>query len=1001
MRTHYLYVRMHKTRWRYLLLLVLVLLFYSQCSTLRGQYTSGGVGAADLVCTGAGRSSKDRCPHLGAVGPGAKTPGVGNALGFKAKDSCFHREEPSLIARLLRGSGSTVGRLDLWEVEWRAPSNRTPHSTDAHYERGLNVAMPNASSLSLARNEPPWTIDTQCGLFATLSRGVAWLSGTLFSHKAPPYERALSAFFRARQGKTDVLPSCCRARAIHRNVQREVSNYYAFTRAFQLRVPLLLYYNRLPVYAMMQHLRLMRLRNYQLLSYMGRDHASQVRTDMLKDSVAGSPDLHARQLNFELTRLSLVFYLQRLHLRALRHADSMRLETLHFLRYLSSTIPVLRTTWVGQDYCSWPGVSCVVVRVPLNSLIDEDHPAVKALVEEIFSVCRGQQCRQRRCVAPSCSAYTRHLTRRLFTSAAPGYWVKWDRKDDTASMDELMGESAPSSPGGASDSKVVLEAAASSASPGSSSSSSKTAASPHSHSSTHTGTRRDTGGLSGADGEARSNRRTATAYKRSVWTEQVFAYENPNLLLMDPALLVDIDLQNLVQEVLQPSEGDDDARASSTTSTSSDFMDPPSDFTTPEYAEAVERPLVGDLFAMQRSLLQTIAESAPRGLRYGKQRSGSSQVTIPYTFVRVNLASMGLRGYLSDFHHTASVYDERKDAAAVTTSCPNGSSSSDGASHSQSAAERDVLTPRSDVYWGRLSFKRMLRARNLSSASPTTPLRPLASVSAIGRELHRVLRRLEKIGQRNHHHDLATYFSEVASLARFQNEEWSPYRWPEPMATITKDLTHSATRRLHTIFEDNALSMNSTDPVHNIDHNVKVFGELNPRLIGLLSLDISANPLLTHLFPLTWLSIPYLQRVHTTGTSILTPPLQLQPRLYNQSNYCPVYSAQVSEDMKVYTEDATRKKRRRDAAASVGTARDKAEGLSVTARSLHDEDFIGAIVMPPFAKIDAVFSMNTPRETTFEPQDGPITGWCNLDCYRQAVLDEGLVQGFKALLGLQ
>ncbi|CAG9568271.1 conserved hypothetical protein [Leishmania major strain Friedlin] len=1014
MRTYHMYVRVHKTRCRYLLLLLLMLLYYFQC-TLCGRYDllmsaagegsygglssgvagSGAVGGAGLAGTGAGGPSKDGGLRLGLAAPERQAAGDDSGLAGSSEGRRRRYARPPFITRALSGIGATVGRMDLWEIEWWPPSNRTPDATDAHYEHGLNVATPTAASLSLARSEPPWSVDTQRGLVAAIARSATRLSGPLFGQDPPPYERALSAFFRTRQATSGGSCNRCQARAIDKDVQKELINYNAFARDFKLRVPLLLYYNRMPVYAMMQHLRLMRARSYQFLDYMSRGHASQNRPETATGDVADNPHLHARQLTFELTRLSLVFYLQRLHLRALRHADAMRLETFHFLRYLSSTIPVLRSVWVGQDHCSWPGVSCVVVRVPLNSLIDSEHPALQAFVEDIFSVCRGPQCRQRRCAAPSCSAYTRRLTRRLFTSAAPAYWLKWDRMDDTAAMDEMIWEKTPTSSRGA----AGVDGMA--------------AAPPPSPSAASTGTDGDAGRSGSTKAAARSRRGTPARSKRSVWTEQLFAYEHPHLVLTEPTVLVDIDVQNIIQEMVEPvvasapcNDGDDEW-APSSPSPSATLSGPPSDLATPEYAE---RPLTGDLFGMQRRLLRTMAEAAPRGLQYGKQRNDSSTVTIPYTFVKLNLANMGLRGYLPDFYDIASAYDEQRDAAAARgrrESTNTGGSSGSGSGTqsgftdaceaanlpsataaaarqcgSKSAPEVSVLTPRSDLYWGRRSRMRMLEARNLSSASLATAAarQPLASVAAIGSELQWVLRRLEKIGQRNHHEDLAAYFSEVASLARFQNERWSPYRWPEAMITVTSDVSQSATRRLYSVLEDSAFTPNFADPVQSIDHSVNAFGELNPRLIGLLSLDVSANPLLTHLFPRTWLSIPHLQSVQTTGTSILTPPLRLRPRLYNHAAYCPASSMRFDSDMKADADEAMGERCRRDTkvAAAMETAREKVEVSSATGSSLHDKDFIGAVLMPPFSKIDTLFSASSPSETIFQHQD-PLTGRCLLD----------------------
>ncbi|KAG5487096.1 hypothetical protein LSCM1_07768 [Leishmania martiniquensis] len=928
MRTYHLYVRMHKTRCRYLLLLLLVLLFYFKCTFCRrydlpmgapgersysglggnGRRIGGGVGGVSLVGTRTGGPAEGGGLSLGPVASDADV--VVDERSKVCSDDrrrSRHARRP-LMTGALSGIGVAVGRMELREIHWWPPSSRTPEATDARYEQGLNAAIPIADSLSPARNEPPWSVNAQRGVIATIVRGVARLSALVLGQDPPPYELALRAFFRTRQAMTGGSCSACRARDIDKHVRSQLMSYNTFVRSFELRVPLLLYYNRLPIYAMMQHLRLMRVRSYQLLAYMSRDYASKRRPETVTDDVAdGNPGLHARQLNFELARLSLIFYLQRLHLRALRHADAMRLETFHFLRYLSSTIPLLRSVWIGQDHCNWPGVSCVVVRVPLNAFIDDDHPAMQAFVEEIFSFCVGPNCEQRRCVAPSCSSHTRHLTHRLFTSAAPAYWLRWDRKDDTAAMDEMISEKAPTSSRGAT-------------------------------------------GTNGAAAAAppRSSRGAAPVAKRSVWAEQMFAYEHPHLLLAEPTLLVDIDVQNIVTEFFgsaMPTAAGNRSDAECPSSSSSS-------------ASAA-------LFGMQRRLLRTIAEAAPRGLRYGKQRNESSTVTIPFTLVAVNLAKMGLRGYLPDFYDTASAYDEQRSRAAANVSGASSNESSTGAGGSQPAGDGSVLTPRSDAYWGRFSRMRMLEARNVSpsSLSRTAPRLSLASVSAIGSELQRVLRRLEKIGQRNHHKDLADYFSEVASLARFQSERWSPYRWSDAMNGLASEAAQSATRQLSTIIEDSAFSSSFVGPVHNIDHSVAAFGELNPRLVGLVSLDVSANPLLAHLFPRTWLSIPYLQSVRTAGTSILTPPLRSRPRLYNYSNYCPAAPTRLDHNPTAYTEEVMRERHREYSAPAAEMAHEKVEASPETRSSLHSKDFIGAVLMPPFFKMDAVFPAKHPSRS--------------------------------------
>ncbi|GET85824.1 hypothetical protein, conserved [Leishmania tarentolae] len=977
MRTYHAYVRMHKAQYRYLVLLLLMLLYYFQL-TFCGRYglmsapredtyRSLGGGVAGSGAVGPSVDSGLR-PSLAT--PDAEAAGDDSTLAGSANSTSHGYMRPPLITRALSGAAATRVRMDLWEVQWWSPSSWTPDTNDARYEQGWHVATPNPASLSLARSEPPWSANMQGGFVSTITRGATRLFSPLFGQAPPPYELALSAFFRTRQAMSAGSCHRCQTSVVNNDVQKELINYNAFARNFKLRVPLLLYYNRMPVYAMMQHLRLMRVQTYRLLDYMSRNHSSQSQPETATGDIAVSPDLRARQLKFELSRLSLVFYLQRLHLRALRHADAMRLETLHFLRYLSSTIPVLRSIWVGQDHCRWKGVSCVVVRVPLNSLIDSEHPAVQAFVDDLLSICRGPQCRQRRCAPPSCSAYTRHLMSSLFTSAAPAYWLKWDRTDDTAAMDEMMWEKAPTSSQGAAGINVAT------ASPSSPSITSAAAAA--------------TAG--------RASRGTSAKSKRSVWTEQMFAYEHPHLVLTEPLLLVDIDVQGILREVLEPITpsapiNDDDECVSSASSSSATVLDPPADFATPADTEDVEQTLAGDLLDMQRRLLRTIAEAAPRGLRYGKQRNDSSTVTIPYVFVKLNLASMGLSGYLPDFYDIASAYDEQNGAADATGKRESSDDDTVSASSAQShfadaceevnppsatateprkcgrtsAAETSVFTPRSERYWGRRSRMRMLNARDLTSASHSKAAtrRPLVPLAALESDLQQVLRRLETIGQRNHHEDLAAYFSEVASLALYQNERWSPYSWSEAMRNITTNVASSARQRLYSILEESAFSPSFVDPVPNIDHHVNAFGELNPRLIGLLSLDVSANPSLTHLFPQAWLSIPYLQSVRTTGTSILTPPLQVHIQVYNRTAHCPASSMESCSDLKADAERAMGYQRRKDteSAAKTETVRDKIHVLSPPWSSFYDNDVIGGIFIPPFPRIDTLFATRSPSDT--------------------------------------
>ncbi|ESL08079.1 hypothetical protein TRSC58_04226 [Trypanosoma rangeli SC58] len=63
-------------------------------------------------------------------------------------------------------------------------------------------------------------------------------------------------------------------------------------------------------------------------------------------------------------------FVWRQRIRAVRHADYMRIETLHFVKLLAAAIPRLRLVWRGEDYCAWEGVTCTALRYPLETLID-------------------------------------------------------------------------------------------------------------------------------------------------------------------------------------------------------------------------------------------------------------------------------------------------------------------------------------------------------------------------------------------------------------------------------------------------------------------------------------------------------------------------------------------------------------------------------------------------------------------------------------------------------
>jgi hypothetical protein len=1070
MRTYHMYVRVQKTRWRCVVLCLFAVMFFSSCtfrgpqefvqdaldsnvySGRPGNMGNGGVGGSSggggaVVGLGPGGG-----PGVAGGLAGSGVTGAGGLDGDGATDDLAHATgsrrrylQPPWILQVLLGWASVPGRMEMEDVAWWPPSNRTTESSDPNSERGLNVGTPNAASLSVARSQPPWSAGNRRGVVASVARALGYVLSFFFTPEPPSYEQALSTFFRTRQAMTEGTCNRCQAQMIEQEVRAERTQYRQFLRESKLRVPLLLYYNRLPVYAMIQHFRLMRVRNYQLLDYVSRADAVLRRPETVANDVSNDAPLHARELDFELTRLSFVFYLQRLHLRALRHADAMRLETFHFLRHLSSSVPTLRQIWRGQDHCSWRGVSCVVVRVPLNLLVDDEHPAVQAFVEDLFSVCRGPDCKQRRCIPPACGAYTAHLTRRLFTAAAPGYWMKWDRTDDTAAMDEMIFQKQPPRKAVGAEAAAAAAASQQPQQPQSSGASNAFGTTRRTSSAGNAPqTNGDGGGSGKAEGDgvppprggsptayaaARASR-AATSSSRTVWTEQQFAYEHPELLLADPVLLVDVDMQTIMEEVVRPITPLTQVSAA---------VRRESDDPAARYHENVERAVVEDLLPMQKKLLHTMAAAAPRGVRFGKQRRSSGTLTIPFTFVMLNLANMGLRGYLPDFYDPESPYDVSEAATSATsvrsvgisggaapvhtttTSTSSNSNNNNSGKEPGEGVDDDrtgqrsttanpsagrggrqpevhIQGPRSDVYWGRLSRQRMLENRNLTT---NRLRRPVAGVQAIANEMQRVLRRVEKIGMRNHHEDLAAYFSEVAALAQFQNERWSPYRWPEAMITVTNAVSHSAARRLYPIVEDNAFSSAfAASPVYSVDHHVALFGEINARLVALLSIDVSGNPLLSHLFPRTWLSIPLLQSVRTQGSSVLAKPLHMRARSYNQSYYCPPGSG--VDEASPYAEDARRSKqlvladsvREGTWFLSISSA-DGAPGGVATQTSLHDRDFIGAELYPPYEKIDAGFSMN--GVDTFLQQSEPHSSLHHLFNHIHTVLDSGLLQGVRRL----
>ncbi|EKF39014.1 hypothetical protein MOQ_000765 [Trypanosoma cruzi marinkellei] len=74
-------------------------------------------------------------------------------------------------------------------------------------------------------------------------------------------------------------------------------------------------------------------------------------------------------------------FVWRQRVRAMRHADYMRIETLHFLKLLSTSIPRLRLVWRGEDYCAWEGITCMALRYPIDTLIDMPRILAKSQKE--------------------------------------------------------------------------------------------------------------------------------------------------------------------------------------------------------------------------------------------------------------------------------------------------------------------------------------------------------------------------------------------------------------------------------------------------------------------------------------------------------------------------------------------------------------------------------------------------------------------------------------------
>lgn len=81
-------------------------------------------------------------------------------------------------------------------------------------------------------------------------------------------------------------------------------------------------------------------------------------------------------LKNEIRQTRFATLVQRTYMRAVRHSDAMRMESLHYLRLFALTVPELADAWKGDDYCRWPGVLCTRVRIPLHKLLDHRNTAL-------------------------------------------------------------------------------------------------------------------------------------------------------------------------------------------------------------------------------------------------------------------------------------------------------------------------------------------------------------------------------------------------------------------------------------------------------------------------------------------------------------------------------------------------------------------------------------------------------------------------------------------------
>lgn len=821
------YVILHSSRPKRILLTIAVLLFFVFCTIYPRQHRQEFASDAAVAATAATRTA---FPNDGIHTSFRQQDDDG---GDEVDEADLRPPAPrsklsqALVQLLQIASVRGESRLLVMEMSWLPSSNRT--SAEVGETAGVWTTAPQPLSFSKARLMQPWSTGDTSGFMAFVSRYWRGVTSLVMAPAPPSYDVAVERLFTTMSKNVENgschqcakgdPPSSQKALLEHRRL------YRLFLKHEKLRVPLFLYYNRLPVYVMYRYYIMFRVRQHQYLSAL---RLTNMPSSIYK-GLRFNPLLHIREESFERHRNTLVLYLQRLYMRAMRHSDAMQLETFHFLKYLTTTIPELRALWVGQDHCRWPGVSCIVVHLPLNILIDEEHPALVKFVEEVYHVCSDMSCEERYCPPPGCHAKVHHLKQMLFTSTIPSYWMKWDRSDDTAAIEELLGASTPN--GGS-----VFNPS---------------------------GYSRDPTTSSEESGSCPRTPMSASS-RRSILTELRFGYDHPELLLTDAKLLLDIDITPYVEE----------------------FVAPPIPVGTFG---------VSDVLPMQKELLNVITSSLPRGIRAGVQRgrssggdgNGSPQrreagVLIPFQFVLLDLSRMGLEGYLPDYLDTVSLYDNddfnitdpslnrgrqfcsrcaSQSDSGDSSGSPNSGKNEYSAGKTSTPRRPKINTPRDDAYWGRRSRERFFAARKTRHKQ----MAQMVPIEELRQEVYAALQRVERQGLRWGHHDLEAYFSEIASIGRYPMDEGDIYFWPSAMLDVAREPLRAD--HVYPLSSDNNFGQ-LPNPILNIDHTITTFGEINPRLVSLLSLDISENPMLSHNFPTTWLSLPFLRIINTVNTSI-------------------------------------------------------------------------------------------------------------------------------------